>query len=93
MATGTRKKTSNKRTTKKKQAPKASFRNEVILWVILAICIILFIANLGVGGFVGGKLSSFIFGIFGLIAYIFPICLFVGAAFAMSNKENKIATV
>lgn len=93
MATGTRKKTSKKRTTKKKQAPKASFRNEVILWVILAICIILFIANLGVGGFVGGKLSSFIFGIFGLIAYIFPICLFVGAAFAISNKENKIATV
>jgi S-DNA-T family DNA segregation ATPase FtsK/SpoIIIE len=98
MATGTRKRTSSKRTTtkritKKKQQEQASFRNEVILWVTLAICIILFIANLGVGGFVGGKLSSFVFGIFGLIAYVFPICLFVGAVFTISNKENRVATI
>lgn len=98
MATGTKKRTSTKRTptkrtSKKKQQENASFRNEVILWVILAICIILFLANLGFGGFVGGKLSSFVFGIFGLIAYIFPICLFVGAVFTISNKENKIATI
>ncbi len=93
MATGTRKKTSKKRTVKKRQKEPAFFRNEVILWVVLAICIILFIANLGIGGFVGEKLSALSFGIFGLMAYIFPVCLFVGTAFAMSNRENKLATV
>ena len=96
MATGnTRKRTSSgkKRTTKKQAQKKASFRNEVILWVVLAVCIILFLANFGLGGIVGNKLSSFFFGVFGFIAYIFPVCFFVATAFALSNRENKVATV
>ena len=79
---------------KKKQAQQqASFRNEIILWVVLAVCIILFLANFGLGGNVGSKFSSFFFGVFGFIAYIFPVCFFVATAFALSNKENKIAVV
>lgn len=96
MATGnTRKRTSSKkkRTTKKQAQKNASFRNEVILWVVLAVCIILFLANFGLGGVVGNKLSSFFFGVFGFIAYIFPVCFFVATAFALSNRENKVATV
>ena len=93
MATGTRRTTSKKRTTKKKRQQEAAFRNEVILWIVLAVSIIIFLANFGVGGFVGEKISAFIFGLFGLTAYVFPICLFVGTAFAMSNKENGVATI
>lgn len=96
MATGnTRKRTSSrkKRTTKKQAKKQASFRNEVILWVVLAVCIILFLANFGLGGIVGNKFSSFFFGVFGFIAYVFPICFFVATAFALSNRENKVATV
>ena len=79
---------------KKKQAQQqASFRNEIILWVVLAVCIILFLANFGLGGNVGSKFSSFFFGVFGFIAYIFPVCFFVATAFALSNKENKIAVI
>lgn len=81
-------------TPKKKQAQQqASFRNEIILWVVLAFCIILFLANFGLGGNVGSKFSSFFFGVFGFIAYIFPVCFFVATAFALSNKENKIAVI
>lgn len=91
MATaGTRKKTTKRRTqTRKSKKKQEEFRNEVILWTILAICIILFISNLGFGGTVGGKLSAFFFGVFGLVSYIFPICLFVGSAFIISNQSNK----
>lgn len=55
-----------------------SFTEEVILWVILAISILLFISNFGIGGAIGNLVSSFFFGVFGLIAYIFPIVLVIG---------------
>lgn len=88
--TGTRKKSTKRRSqTRNKKKKQTEFRNEVILWTILAISIILFVSNFGFGGVVGGKVSAFFFGVFGLIAYIFPICLFVGSAFIISNQSNK----
>ena len=72
-------------------SPEVSFGSEVALLVILAACIVLFISNFGIGGFVGAKVSGFCFGIFGLMAYLFPVCFFVGAAFFVSNRENRAA--
>ena len=101
MATGTRKKTTQKKKTTGTTASKArkqreqqqSFRNEVILWITLAVCIVLLLANFGIGGKIGSGVSSFFFGIFGLMAYVFPICLFLAVVFAVSNRENKVAAV
>ena len=101
MATGTRKKTTQKKKTMGTTASKArkqreqqeSFRNEVILWITLAVCIVLLLANFGIGGKIGSGVSSFFFGIFGLMAYVFPICLFLAVVFAVSNRENKVAAV
>ena len=101
MATGTRKKTTQKKKTTGTTASKArkhreqqeSFRNEVILWIALAVCIVLLLANFGIGGKIGSGVSSFFFGIFGLMAYVFPICLFLAVVFAVSNRENKVAAV
>lgn len=53
MATGTRKKTTQKKKTTGTTASKArkqreqqeSFRNEVILWITLAVCIVLLLAQ------------------------------------------------
>lgn len=70
-----------------------SFGSEVALLVILAICIVLFISNFGIGGFIGEKVSGFCFGLFGMMAYLFPVCFFVGAAFFVSNRENRTAMV
>ena len=61
--------------------------------VILAVSILLFISNFGIGGAIGNAVSSFFFGVFGLIAYIFPVVLVIGTFFAASNKGNRIATV
>lgn len=66
---------------------------EVILWVMLAVSIVLFVSNFGIGGKVGDLLSSFLFGVFGLLAYVFPILLFVGTVFVLSNGKNRIAVI
>lgn len=70
-----------------------SFGSEVALLIILAVCIILFISNFGIGGFVGEKVSGFCFGLFGMMAYLFPVCFFVGAAFFVSNRDNSVAMI
>lgn len=52
---------------------------------------ILVISNLGMGGVVGDSISTVSFGIMGILAYIFPVLLFVGAAFLMANRRNPLA--
>lgn len=76
-----------------RQAPTASFKNEVTLWAVLAVSIILFISNFGIAGGVGRFLSGLIFGLFGIAAYIFPLALFAGTAFFISNQDNPVAAV
>lgn len=64
---------------------------EAALWLVLAVCILIFISYFGIGGYIGNVISDFCFGVFGLTAYIFPVLLFVSAAFLISNKGNSIA--
>lgn len=73
--------------------PATSFRNEVILWAVLALSIILFISNFGIAGAAGNFISSVFFGLFGLTAYIFPILLFAGTAFILANQDNTLAMI
>ena len=75
MATKGRKTSSKRKTNKPKveDVRKAEeFREEITLWCIIAVSALLFISNFGIGGVVGNAVSSFLFGVFGLIAYIFP---------------------
>lgn len=81
----------SKKTSQKKYDNKLIL--EAVLLVVMALCIIFFLANFGVGGVVGRGISSFFFGLFGLVAYIFPIVLFVAILFGVSNKNNSVARV
>ena len=51
-----RKKSSSKRKTKKEQmeeqAKIAAFKKETFLWIVVAVSILLFISNMGIGGHV-----------------------------------------
>lgn len=78
---------------KKQQEQNSAFVREVILWVIVAVSLLLFISNFGFGGTVGNAVSRFFFGIFGLIAYVFPIVLLIGTFFAISNQGNHLAII
>ena len=92
--TSTRKKTSGKKTTtaRKKQSSSAqtfTWRAELLLFAFLALAILLFIGNIGKGGVVGNALSNVSFGLFGVLAYLFPIPLFLIPAFMVSNRQNS----
>ena len=67
------------------------FAQEVILWGTLALSVILFISNFGIGGFVGDAISRFFFGVFGFMAYLLPLILFFMVAFLISNRNNPLA--
>ncbi|MEI3339637.1 MAG: DNA translocase FtsK [Eubacterium sp.] len=64
------------------------WERELLLFVILAVSILIFISNIGKGGVVGGYLSSFFFGLFGILSYVFPVVLFLIAAFLISNRNT-----
>lgn len=69
-----------------------AIRNEILLIACLALAVILFLCNFGIVGKIGNAVSSFMFGIFGLMAYIAPVIIFLAIAFGMSNIGNNIAT-
>lgn len=93
-ASGSKKgKTTAKNTKANTTTGNDSIYQEVILWVMLAVSLVLFVSNFGIGGKVGDLLSSFLFGVCGLLAYIFPILLFVGTVFVLSNRNNCIAVI
>ena len=95
MAASKNKKTGHSgRNTKKATAMEQEvgrFQTEIIVFVILAACVILMASNFGAGGFVGDAISNFCFGLMGLMAYLFPIVFFIGAAFILINKTNRLA--
>ena len=69
-----------------------AIRNEILLIVLLALAVILFLCNFGIVGKVGDAVSGFMFGVFGLLAYVAPVVIFLAIAFGMSNVGNNIAT-
>ena len=101
LATGKRKSSSGRKNSsgktnsrqKKQNAAQESFTEEIVLWIILAVSILLFISNFGIGGAVGNAVSGFFFGVFGLLAYLFPVIFIIGTFFAVSNKGNRLAAV
>ncbi len=90
-ATNTRKKSNTTAKTNLKNSQELTFESEILLWILLAVSILLFVSNFGIGGKVGNGASSVLFGLFGLMAYIFPILLFIGSCFVISNKGNHFA--
>jgi S-DNA-T family DNA segregation ATPase FtsK/SpoIIIE len=67
--------------------------DEALLLGMLAVCILLFLSCIGRMGIVGKNVCTVLFGLFGVTAFLFPISLFVGTAFMISNKANSIAAL
>lgn len=92
-ATGRKRRTSSgsRKGTRKKEIPDRSMETEIVLWIVLALSVVLLVSNFGLGGAVGNAISSFFFGIVGLVCYPFPFFLFLGTAFVISNSGNTRA--
>lgn len=91
MAGKTTKKSSRKKTQSKKK--QTAFQDEITVLVVATVAVLFFISILGFGGRVGTVFGGFLFGVFGLCAYIFPIMLLLGTLFAVSNRQEAIAVV
>ena len=54
---------------------------DILLFVTIGFCILLFLSSFGICGKFGDVLAGFFFGLFGVIAYVFPILLLAGVFF------------
>ena len=76
-----------------KAASGITIRDEVMLWLGLALAILMFISNIGFGGIIGDAVSGFLFGIFGFLSYLLPLAFLFTVAFMISNKGNTVAWI
>lgn len=67
--------------------------SELTLLIFLAVSLLLFLCNFGIIGPVGNAISGFLFGMFGLLAYVAPVFIFIAIAFRVSNRGNMAALV
>lgn len=94
-ANGSRKTTSKARgRTAARKSVDIAVKNEVMLIVIFAAAIFIFLCITGIiKGAAATGISNAMFGIFGLLAYLIPVFIFVGFAFGVSNRGNTVAVV
>ena len=66
-----------------------SRRNEIYVFVYLAIAVFLICSNFGWCGVIGDFISNILFGLVGTVSYILPLYVFLAAAFLFSNGAHK----
>lgn len=81
------KKNSGRSSARKKKKVKSTAFHEAALYFVLALSLILLISNFGVAGKVGRFFCALQFGTFGVLAYIFPVGLFLGVLLIISRKR------
>lgn len=89
--TSVRKRTAGKQTTGgagkvKDSIGSDSYREEIILVVTLVASLLIILSYFNLGGVFGTAVNFVLFGLFGFAAYLVPVLLFFGVAFALSNQ-------
>ena len=85
-----RKSTSKRSSSSAKRTTKSSVKDvkikfEILFLLSFTFCVLLFLCNFGLIGVAGNFISKLDFGLFGVLAYIFPIYLFVMIFVGMRN--------
>ncbi len=62
-------------------------RDEIVLLIALACTIILLLSNFNMAGSVGRSIKWFMFGLFGIAAYIVPVIIAASIMFMLANKD------
>lgn len=89
----TSEKNNNKSNTSRKgqqQEAPVSFKNEIIIWIIAAVMLIVELGNFGFCGIIN-YVSRFLFGLFGVVEYILPVLVIFAAFFLHVNDYKKRA--
>ena len=87
--TTTKKRTSAKRPVKGKKNRQDVFEEGVLIAIVAAVCIFLLCCNIGLCGKLGGYISGFFFGLFGLVQYLIPV--FICAAMIIAVLHDYSA--
>ena len=64
-------------------------RRDIRLLILFGLLAFVMIAEFGYGGVAGKTVSSFMFGVFGTVAYIVPVFIFVTVIFIISNMGKR----
>lgn len=79
------------RQTKQEAAAKAAYgakmQDEVMVLLSFAVALILILSNFNLVGSVGKGIKWFMFGLFGVVEYIFPVIMAFTLVFMISNKN------
>ena len=78
-----------KRKPVKKVQDASPLAREIILLVIIVFSILSLLSLFDLCGAGGRLLSGLLFGLFGAVSYIFPICLLLASGFLISNPDNS----
>ena len=92
-SSGKKSNTSSRKKKKNVQQYENTIIDEVFFLLSLAITILLFLCNFHIIGTLGNILSSFMFGLFGYMAYVAPLLIFFGVCFWIANLGNPVATI
>ena len=68
-------------------------KDELIVWLTLAVSILILLSNFGLGGFVGDGISKALTKLFGWVAYAVPFVLFGIVSFLISNRGKALAII
>ncbi len=78
------------RTTPQKPRPQyeSFLGSEIVILILVAVCVLLFLSNLGLCGALGQAIHGFLRGTFGVMGYVFPVYLVIAALFYQANRDN-----
>ncbi|MBQ6992950.1 MAG: DNA translocase FtsK [Lachnospiraceae bacterium] len=89
-----KKKTSGKGKITRRKEVDIAVKNEVMLIAIFAMEIFVFLCVIGIiQGTAAIAIANIMFGVFGLLAYLIPIIIFLAFAFGISNRGNTVAVI
>jgi len=90
-------KSSQKRTGRGKQDNSgqilSKFKQEMITIAALALAVLFLLCNFGICGSIGNFVRDILFGLFGIMAYILPVCVCLAFIFKLVNKNGGIVTI
>lgn len=91
---GTKKKAGNrKNTSRQKVSQTSAISNDLKIISAFVVMMLLELSTFSLGGKVGDIVSYFLFGIFGLFAYIAPVLIFIAISFFIANVSSKEAMI
>ncbi len=90
-ASGAKKRSASRNTKEERMEP--AIKKELVILVSLAIAVLLFCSNLHWCGSMGETLYRIMRGLFGILAYIVPVYLFLCVCFLLSNKGSGRAVL